>query len=310
MGISGVTLPPDPVQNEPTYESALAAFEKAPPVRVLFDNGAGGSNPGEPYPGFEQSFASFPVPGTRARSWYLAGNGALTNKRPKRGGTNSFAWNPNARPHQDFSGDTAGGEGGLWTATPPYKWVENPAGTASSFITEPLVADTTVVGPGLVKAWITSSKPNVDLQATVTEVRKDGKEVFVQNGYLRSDARKLDAKKSTPLAPVLSLRERDAQPLPKGRYVPVTIPLYYQGHPYRAGSRIRVTLSAVNGDQPVWAFAEAQPKGTAKISIAFSKKRPSGLTLPVVPNVVVPAEYPPCPGLRGQPCRDYQPPSR
>ena len=64
FGIEGVTLPPDPIQEEPTYEGALAAFEKLPPIRLLFDNGAGGSKPGQPYPGFEQSFASFPIPGT------------------------------------------------------------------------------------------------------------------------------------------------------------------------------------------------------------------------------------------------------
>ena len=39
----------------------------------------------------------------------------------------------------------------------------------------------------------------------------------------------------------------------------MTIPLYYQGHAYRNGSRIRVTVSAVGGDQPVWAFADAKP---------------------------------------------------
>jgi hypothetical protein len=29
--------------------------------------------------------------------------------------------------------------------------------------------------------------------------------------------------------------------------------------------------------------------------------------LPVVPGVSVPTGLPPCPGLRGQPCRTYQP---
>ena len=67
MGISGVTMPRDPIQEEPTYESALAAFEKLPPVRILFDNGAGGSSPGQPLPAFEQSFSKFPIPGTTAR---------------------------------------------------------------------------------------------------------------------------------------------------------------------------------------------------------------------------------------------------
>src|SRR5207245_231492 len=30
-----VTLPPDPIQEQPTYESALSAFEAQPPIRVL-----------------------------------------------------------------------------------------------------------------------------------------------------------------------------------------------------------------------------------------------------------------------------------
>ncbi len=32
---------------------------------------------------------------------------------------------------------------------------------------------------------------------------------------------------------------------------------------------------------------------------------PSNLLLPVVPGVSVPTGLPPCPGLRGEPCRGY-----
>jgi hypothetical protein len=85
------------------------------------------------------------------------------------------------------------------------------------------------------------------------------------------------------------------------------VPLYYQGHVYRSGSRIRVTVSAVGGDQPVWAFGETQPSGTAKVRVAHSPEMPSRLVLPLVPGVSVPTGLPPCPGLRGQPCRDYVP---
>src|SRR6476660_5251222 len=45
MGISGVTMPSDPVQQQPTYAGALTKFESFPPIRVLFDNGAGGTEP-------------------------------------------------------------------------------------------------------------------------------------------------------------------------------------------------------------------------------------------------------------------------
>jgi hypothetical protein len=87
----------------------------------------------------------------------------------------------------------------------------------------------------------------------------------------------------------------------------VTIPLYYEGHAYRAGSQIRVTIAAPNGTQPIWAFDRTEPEGTAQVAIAYGGSTPSNLLLPVVPEVDVPTGLPPCPGLRGEPCRDYQP---
>jgi predicted acyl esterase len=306
MGISGVTLPPDPIQQQPTYDGALAAFEALPSVRILFDNGAGGQNPGEPYPGFEQSFSSFPVSGTKARSWYLSSGGKLAAKRSARSRANGFTWNPRARPLTDFTGDTAGGSGGLWTATPPYKWVPNKAANAVSYVTPALKQNTTVIGAGALHLWVRSSKPNVDLQATISEVRPDGKETFVQSGWLRASERKLDPRKSKPLEQVLSLRAKDVARLPRNRFAKLSIPLYYEGHAYRAGSRIRVTVSAPNGDQPIWAFSQTSPKARTKVAIAYSKKRPSRLVLPVVAGVNVPTGLPPCPGMRGEPCRDYK----
>jgi predicted acyl esterase len=206
----------------------------------------------------------------------------------------------------DFTGDTAAGEGGLWTATPPYNWTQSPAGKAVSYVSAPLSQNTTAIGGGAVQVWVRSSKPNVDLQATISEVRPDGKETFVQNGWVRGDERKLDRHKSTQLEPVLSLRKSDVKPFPKGRFVKVTIPLYYEGHAYRAGSQIRVTIAAPNGDQPIWAFAHAKPASPARVTIARSKKMPSRLLLPVVPGADIPTGLPPCPGLRGEPCRPYE----
>jgi predicted acyl esterase len=303
-----VTLPPDPIQLLPTYSLALNAFENLKPIRVLFDSGAGGLSPGRPYPGFEQSFDKFPVPGTYARAWYLAPGGALTGTAPTSASADGFTWDANALPKTDFSGDTAAGEGGLWTATPSYHWEQSPPGSAVSYLTPPLGANTTVIGAGAVNVWVRSSTPNVDLQATISEVRPDGKETFVQNGWVRGNERKLDAEKSTPLEPVLSLRESDVSPLPANEFVPVTIPLYYEGHAYRAGSRIRVTIAAPNGTQPIWAFDHAEPEGaTAQVAIAYGGETPSNLLLPVVPGLNVPSGLPPCPGLRGEPCRTYQP---
>jgi hypothetical protein len=85
----------------------------------------------------------------------------------------------------------------------------------------------------------------------------------------------------------------------------VRVPLYYQGHVYRESSRLRVTISAPGGDQPIWAFAETKPDATPWVAIAHDRKHPSRLVLPVTKDGPAPTGLPPCPGLRGEPCRDY-----
>jgi predicted acyl esterase len=314
-----ITLPADPIQEKPTYESALSAFEELPQIRVLFDNGAGTSptgstTAGDPYPGFEQSFSQFPIPGTKAQTWYFGPGGALNQQQPAAEGVDSYTSDANATPLTDYSGNTGGG--GLWgnASQWAYNWAQNPAGSAVSYVSSPLGADTTAVGGGAVHLWVKSSTPDVDLQATVSEVRPDGNETFVQNGWERASERKLatNAKnilkqKPTLLQPIPTMLASDVESMPADQFVPVTIPLYFQGHAYRAGSRIRVTISAPNGTQPIWSFAHTQPAGTtATESVAFSSSMPSSLSLPIVPGVKVPTALPACPSLRNEPCRAYQ----
>jgi hypothetical protein len=158
---------------------------------------------------------------------------------------------------------------------------------------------------------VESSTPDVDLQATVSEVRPDGSETFVQNGWMRASERKLSTtsdnifkQPSTQLEPIPTFLASDAQPMPAGQFAQVTIPLYFQGHVYRAGSRMKVTIAAPNGTQPIWSFGETQPPtGTATESVTFSSTMPSSLTLPVVPGVSVTPTPPSCPSLRNEPCR-------
>ena len=313
-----ITLPPDPIQAMPTYESAKAAFDALPSVRLLFENGAGSgptnnAEPGDPYPAFEQSFPSWPVPGTTAKRWFFGGKGKLTDVKPSARGVNWFKADAQALPLTSYGENT--GTGGLWgnAAQWDWKWKPNPAGTALSYVSAPLKSDTTVIGAGAVYAWVKSSTKDVDLVATVTEVRPDGNETFVQSGYLRTSMRKLSHDKRNPmkvpstlLEPQLSMLKADQKPMPRRRFVKVAIPLYYQGHAYRTGSRIRVTIAAPNGTQPIWSFSHTVPTdGTSKVSVVFSPKKPSSLVLPIVSGVEVPTDLPPCPSLRNQPCRPY-----
>ncbi len=128
-----ITLPADPIQLEPTYESALAAFEEQPEIRVLFDNGAGASplgtkTAGDPYPGFEQSFPAFPIPGTKAKTWYFGPGGSLNNAKPASEGQDTYTSDASAVPATDFGPST--GSGGLWgdAAQWDWNWQQPPGG--------------------------------------------------------------------------------------------------------------------------------------------------------------------------------------
>ena len=306
FGVSGVTMPPDPIQQEPTYEGALAAFEALPQVRILFDNGAG-SDPGKPLPGFEKSFSAFPVPGTTARSWYLGANGALADEPPASGGSSAFRWDSRARGLNNFSGSTGSGENGLWTASPGYQWKQPPDGTAASWVSAPLAEDTTVIGAGAVLGWVRSSKsqprpPGHDQRGAARW--QGGVRAGRLAAWERAPARRAKEHPARAGAePAQEARQAVAAEALRQDHDPALLP----------GPRLPRGLAhprddhAPNGDQPVWSFGETRPKGKASVAIAHSTRRPSRLILPVVPGVDVPTELPPCPGLRGQPCRDFAP---
>ncbi|MGH9201960.1 MAG: CocE/NonD family hydrolase, partial [Vicinamibacterales bacterium] len=259
-----VTLPIDPIQLIPSYTLAKAAFERQPMVRVLFDNGAGTSPtlstiPGNPYPAFERSFSSWPIHGTAAETWYFGPGGSLNSTLPASAGIDQYTSDARALPLTNHGSNTGGG--GLWGNASQWQWDwrQNPAGTAVSYVTPALSSDRMVIGGGAIYAWVRSSTSDVDLQATISEIRPDGKETFVQNGWMRASERKLSTDTnnlfkewSTLLNPIPSYLEADAAPMPPGVFEQIAIPLYYQGHVYRAGSRIRVTIAAANGSQPVW----------------------------------------------------------
>ena len=139
-------------------------------------------------------------------------------------------------PLTDYGSNTGGG--GLWGNASQWEWnwVQPPAGSAVSYVSAPLSSDTTAIGGGAVHLWVKSSTPDVDLQATVSEVRPDGNETFVQNGWLRASERKLATsannmfkQKPTELQPIPTFLASDVQPMPADQYVPVDDPAVLRG---------------------------------------------------------------------------------
>ena len=110
-----------------------------PPVRILFDNGAGNA-PGAPGPGFEKAFDDVPAVEQHARRRGTWARTASSADKAGGGGADQFTWDADARPPTNFTGNT--GSGDLWTAHPNYQWSQNPAGNALSYVTPPLAEDT------------------------------------------------------------------------------------------------------------------------------------------------------------------------
>jgi putative CocE/NonD family hydrolase len=242
------------------------------------------------------------VPAAAATAWYLGADGELSVDPPTAGagatGTvTSYRSDPTAVPPTFYEGDSTT----IWRADVAFDWREPPADTVASWSSAPLESDTVVVGSGSMDLWLGSSSPDTDLEVTVSELRPDGTEVYVQSGWLRASQRALDDEASTELHPVHTHLEADSAPLPDGELTPVRVALFPFAHAFRAGSRLRVTVDAPGGNRPVWVFDTIAAGETNEV--AHDREHPSRLVLPVVPGITVPPGAPACGSLRGQPCR-------
>jgi hypothetical protein len=180
-----------------------------------------------------------------------------------------------------------------------------PAENGIAFETEPFGAMTTVVGPASLDLYLKSSAAETDLQVTVTEVRPgDTEEEYVTSGFLASSNRTMAAG-STALDPVPTYLGADLRPLPKGSYTLVRIPVDPIGHVFRAGTRLRIVISAPGGDRPAWAFQTPVTANKVLDTVAMGSAVASSLVLDTVAAVPAPAAMPACGALRGEPCRPY-----
>lgn len=305
-GVSGLTLPPDRFTGL-DYATALARFQAEPPVRILWENGnAPGLPPGAPGPAADTHYASWPVPEAHAQTWYFGAGGSLDPQRPRSfSQPDSFRPDPSLRPRTDFPG------GNIWAATPTYNWTPVVDGASLSYITTPLAQPVSMAGTGSVDLYVRADAPDADLQVTLSEVRPDGTERYIQNGWLRLSHRQLDRRRSTVLNPFHPDTEASARPMPNGRWVLARIALFPFAHQFRAGTQIRLTVEAPGGDRPEWTFATPATNGTVKLDVAHDLLRASRVVLPVLSSngPTLPPAYATCPSLRSQPCRTYVAPA-
>ncbi len=285
-----------------SVDQARNEFKQDPRIRLLFDNGAAiPGSPGAIGAAWDLGFSSWPISEAQATSYYLDGSGGLNTSKPATQAPAQYTADPGARPPQTLIG---AGEADAWKAQPPYNWAPVAAGKGLGFTSSALGSDTLVAGPSSLDLYLKSSAADTDLQVTLSEVRPDGKETYVQNGWLRASHRKLDPALSTDIDPVPTHLKEDAAPLPAGEFSLVRVPIFPVAHEFRAGSKIRVVVQAVSGDRPIWDF-DTVDNGTTVNTVALGGAEASRLVLPIVSGTTAGAPLPTATALRGEPSRTY-----
>ena len=164
----------------------------------------------------------------------------------------------------------------------------------------PLKNDTVIYGPVSADLWLSTTQSDTDVQVTLTDVRPDGQEEYVQRGWLRLSDRALDQRRSTPHLPVRCDRPECIDALTPDVPVLGRVELTKVTYAFRAGSRIRIwidTPSATGAND----FDHSSLPATDKIW--HDAMHPSRIVFGTLKNVEVPPTRPACGSALMQPCR-------
>ncbi len=282
-----------------TVEKAETLFaKKTRRVEVFFDSGAGPVGAGDPQSTYSAALKQWPPRG-RTLTYYLGAAGALSTKAPKSGSNASLVLDPSVRPATDLAPGA-----NAWAADPPWNWTTVPAADGAAFQTVPFTKDISIVGPATVDLWVESAAPVEDFQVTVTEVRPAAStEEYVTSGFLRSSDQ-VDLPDSTSLFTDPTYLGSDARTLSPSSYSLVKVPVDPIAHTFRAGTELRIVISAPGGDRPSWQFDTVDSGQTATIGLGGIAA--STLVVDKAGGVHPTAALPACGSLRGEPCRAYQ----
>lgn len=189
------------------------------------------------------------------------------------------------------------------TRTAPDQWgplAQHWRSGSLHYTSPPLPGSLLAYGPASADLWVSATSADADLQLTLTELRPDGQEMFVQRGWLRLSNRKLDLARSTPLLPVPVDRPDSITPLDPDLQVFARVELSKFAHAFRRGSRLRLWIDTPSAWGGYTFDYYATP---ARVSLWHGGKYRSVLRLGVISDIPVPERLPDCGQVLGQPCR-------
>lgn len=228
-----------------------------------------------------------PVPPLGPLELYLQAGGGMTGTLPSASMPASYAY-PVGGPVVNVDADAWG--------PMPATWREG----SLAFTSPPLDAGLLAYGPASADLWLSSTATDADVQVTLTELRTDGQEMFVQRGWLRLSNRAQDPARATVLRPFPLDRPETMAALHPAEPVLARVELPKFAHPFRAGSRIRIwidTPSAWGG----YGFSPASLPATN--FLWHDPEHSSRLVLGVWRDVAVVGELSRCGEVLRQPCR-------
>jgi len=169
-----------------------------------------------------------------------------------------------------------------------------------AYSTKPLPHDLLIYGPASADLWMSSTLSDTDVQVTLTDVRPDGQERFVQRGWLRLSNRALDPALSTPARPWPCDRLSCIQALTPGVPVLARVELTKVSYAFRSGSRIRLWVDAPSATGRN-SFDHSSLPSTD--TIWHDSSHVSKLVLGTLSGVKVPESAMSCDRVLMQPCR-------
>ena len=302
-GAPSAPVPAIRFTTEPSVAAARAAFAAQDPrVRVLFDNGGGNLGPGALQPTYEAGFSAWPPAGTVVH-YGLGPDGTLQTGAPPASSTASFRPTPAVRPADDLAASA-----NAWAAQPPYDWTTVPAANGIAFETPAFTSATTDRRAGQPESHAALDRAR-HRPAGDGDRGPPGRDAGgVRHLGLPAQQRphpvgRFD-RRSTPCPTYLAA---DRRALPKGRFTLVRIPVDPIAHTFRAGTRLRIVISAPGGDRPSWTFDTPATHGAVLDTVALGGTHGSSLVVNEVGGVVPSSALPACGALRGEPCRAYAP---
>lgn len=282
-----------------TYETARNAWMSAPKITAIFESGAGDrTNVGAPKGTFIQSFSQWPPEGLTPTVLYFQPEGGLAASLPIE--TQAAV--------QFFHNPTSGQRGILapgadvWDKLPQYDWAASEPGKALVFEGGVFANETVLMGSASVDLWLKSPTDDADLQVTLSEIRADGTELYIQSGWLRASHRAVGPE-ATEVWPAQTLLRQNQEPLPISTWELVRVGTAGFAHVMHARSKLRVTVDTPGGTRADWRFENKAVSAEVAYVIGVESGHASRVVLPVVEHVKAPPAVPPCPSLRGQPCR-------